>query len=338
MSHALRPADPGNVKVSDQLLDVGGGHPWVPVRIYEPVSRDTPVLGLVFFHGGAFVAGGLETEDERCREYARRVGVVVVSVCYRLAPENLYPAGFDDCYRTVLWLAANAASVGVDPARIAVGGTSAGGALAAAVTLAARDRGEVDLVYQLLLYPVIDNRLSTWSMSRYVATPGWNQPNSVHMWRHYLGDRVDDDVPAYAAPARATDLSGLPPAYIMTADRDPLRDEGIDYAVPRLLSAEVPTEVHNVPGAYHGFDFAHPTAGLSRRALYEQCAVLARATGLQPPAPDVLTEPDAGSAADGAGPGSSMGNSGERGAGAGRQTAGSCWTGCVRRPPAAYTG
>lgn len=280
---AFRPAVVDAVETSDRLVDVGAGHPPVPVRVYQPPRDGAPVPGLVFFHGGGFVVGGLDTEDERCREYARRLGIVVLSVDYRLAPEHPYPAAFDDCYRSVRWLSANAASLGVDPNRIAVGGTSAGGALAAAVALAARDRGDLDIAFQMLLYPVIDDRLATWSMSRCVATPGWNQPNSVHMWRHYLGDRLGGDVPAYAAPGRADDLRGLPPAYVMTIDRDPLRDEGVDYAL-RLVAADVPTELHNVPGAFHGFDAAHPMAALSRRSRYEQCAVLARATGLRPPA------------------------------------------------------
>lgn len=280
----LRPTVEDAVEISDRLLDVGPDHPQVPVRVYQPPTDGAPVPALVFFHGGGFVVGGLDTEDERCREYARRTGILVLSVDYRLAPEHPYPAGFDDCYRSVQWLAANAAELGVDPTRIMVGGTSAGGALAAAVSLAARDRGDLDIAYQMLLYPVIDDRMNTWSMARCVSTPGWNQPNSVHMWRHYLGDLFGgDDVPAYAAPGRATDLSGLPPAYVMTIDRDPLRDEAIDYAL-RLVAAGVPTELHNLPGTFHGFDAAHPVAAISQRARYEQCAVLARAAGLKPPA------------------------------------------------------
>ena len=279
LSRSLRPIASAEVKVTDRLLQSGDDSPSLMGRVYEPAWREAPVPALLFFHGGAFVAGDLETEDARCREYVQRTGVVVLSVDYRLAPEHPYPAAFNDCYSSLLWLSANAERLGVDPARIAVGGSSAGGALAAAVALAARDRGEVDLVLQMLLYPVIDDRMATWSMSRSIATPGWNRPNSVHMWRHYLGPLYGGNVPSYAAPGRAADLSGLPPAYIMTADRDPLRDEGIDYAL-RLVASDVITEVHNFPGAFHGFDAADPSAGLSHRSLTEQCAVLARATGV----------------------------------------------------------
>lgn len=296
LSRSLRPGTTSGVKVSDRLLSIAEGSRPIACRIYEPTRREAPVPALLFFHGGAFVAGTLETEDARCREYVRRAGIVVLSVDYRLAPEHPYPAGFDDCYDSLVWLSRSAHHLGVDPARIAVGGSSAGGALAAAVALAARDRGHADIALQLLLYPVIDDRLATWSMSQFVATPGWNRPNSVHMWRHYLRAH-DGEVPPYAAPARATDLSGLPPAYVMTADRDPLRDEGIDYAV-RLVAADVTTEIHNFPGAFHGFDSAAPSARLSQRAMAEQCAVLTRGVELTGtatrPAPERLQEPTVG--------------------------------------------
>jgi acetyl esterase/lipase len=278
LSRALRPAPPGDVEVSDRSIPARPGAPEIPVRIYSPQRRQDRIPALLFFHGGAFVAGDLETEDLRCREYTHRLGILVLSVDYRLAPENRFPAAFQDCWDSLLWLHASAAELGVDPRRIAVGGSSAGGALAAAVALFARDEGGPPIALQLLLYPVIDNLMGTASMAACVATPGWNQPNSVQMWRHYLDGRSGADVSPYAAPARATDLRGLPRAYVMTADRDPLRDEGIAYAT-RLVSADVATEVHNFPGTFHGFDAAAPLAALSLRALGEQAAVIARAVG-----------------------------------------------------------
>jgi acetyl esterase/lipase len=255
------PNDPTTLVVTDRL---------VPARTGSPA--------LLFFHGGGFVTGGLETEDARCRQIARRTGILVISVDYRLAPEHPFPCAFEDCHDVARWTAAHAAEIGVDAARIAVGGTSAGGALTAAVAMAVRDLGGPRLIYQLMLYPVIDHTMTTPSMKEFVTTPGWHQRNNVHMWRHYLGTEAPESVSPYAAPAAADDLSGLPPAYIMTAEYDPLRDEGLDFA-RRLLAAGVSVEIHHFPGTFHGFDAAAPEATVTRRALDEQCAVLARATG-----------------------------------------------------------
>jgi acetyl esterase/lipase len=277
LATALRPDGPADVASTEFAVPARAGAPAVPVRCYRSAHRSSPGPALVFCHGGAFVAGDLDTEDARCREIAARTGVLVLSVDYRLAPEHPFPAGFQDCSDVLRWTVEHAAELGVDAASVAVGGSSAGGALAAAVALAARDAGGPHIAFQLLLYPVIDDRLRTASMAMCTATPGWNQPNSVHMWRHYLGaDR--DAVSPYAAPGRATDLSGLPGAYVLTAEFDPLRDEGIEYA-RRLIDADVPTELHVLPGAFHGFDAAAPHSELGSRALAEQCAVLARALG-----------------------------------------------------------
>jgi acetyl esterase/lipase len=285
LSKLLRGTKPAeDLRISDRHIPARKGAPDILVRTYDPVRRDNPAPALVFFHGGAFTAGGLETEDLRCREIASRTGMLVVSVDYRLAPEHPFPAGFYDCYDSLVWCSTHADELGVDPVRIAVGGSSAGGALAAAVSLAARDQGGPAIVFQLLLYPVIDDRMSTASMAAFVNTPGWNQPNSVHMWRNYLGAASDGEVSPYAAPARATDLRDLPPAYVMTVEFDPLRDEGVEYA-RRLIAAGVPTELHVFPGAFHGFDAAAPQATLSRRSLTEQCAALAEATGVVLDAP-----------------------------------------------------
>ncbi|WP_245687444.1 alpha/beta hydrolase [Streptacidiphilus griseoplanus] len=286
LSRALRPkqAGPQDLTVGERLIPAREGAPDIPVRVYDPVGRAASSPALVFFHGGAFVAGDLETEDARCAEIARRTGVLVVSVDYRLAPEHPFPHGFHDCYDALVWTAEHAGELGVDPRRIAVGGSSAGGALAAAVSLAARDLGGPEIMLQMLLYPVIDDALDTVSMREFGTTPGWNQPNSVHMWNHYLGADDREPVSPYAAPARAEDLTGLPPAYVLTAEFDPLRDEGIQYAV-RLLAADVAVELHQFPGTFHGFDAAAPEAVATRRSLDEQCAVLLRAASRTPAAP-----------------------------------------------------
>jgi acetyl esterase/lipase len=260
-----RPVGDERVVVEDRTLPGS-----VPVRIYRP--RATPAPVLVYFHGGGFVTGGLENEHERCLEFAGEDGIAVVSVDYRLAPEHPFPAGFDDCHAATVWAWEHAGEFGGDPERVAVGGGSAGGALAAAVALRARDEGGPPLVFQMLLYPVLDDRMATPSMRTFTEPPLFNSGDVRHMWRHYLGGRTD--VPAYAAPARAGDLSGLPRAYVLVPEHDPLRDEGLAYA-HRLIVSGVPTELHHVPGACHGFD-GIMSARLGRLAFEEERAVLRR--------------------------------------------------------------
>jgi len=173
------------------------------------------------------------------------VQCVVVNVDYRLAPEHPYPAGLEDCYTGLTYLAG---LDGVDPTRLAVHGQSAGGGLAAATALLARDRGGPSLCFQALGIPELDDRLETPSMTAFTDTPMWARPQAEKSWEYYLGGQEADQ---YAAPARAEDLSGLPPTYLATCELDPLRDEGLTYAM-RLLAAGVPVELHNYAGAFHG--------------------------------------------------------------------------------------
>jgi acetyl esterase/lipase len=248
--------------------------PAVPVRIYKPKAAAGTLAAMVYFHGGAFVIGDMYLEEARCLRLAGDAGCVVVSVDYRLAPENPFPAGGEDCYCALAWVGANAKTLGVDIDRIAVGGASAGGALAAAVSQMARDRTGVPLAMQMLLYPVIDDRMETPSMKAFGDTPVWNSGSNAQMWDHYLGVKRDY-VSNYAAPGRATDLADLPPAYVMTAELDPLRDEGIAYA-QRLMQAGVSAELHCYAGAVHGFDLIGPDTTVARRALDEQVAAVLR--------------------------------------------------------------
>ena len=210
---------------------------------------------------------------------ALSTGAVVVSVEYRLAPEHPYPAAVHDCYSALRFLAVQADELGVDPARLAVLGTSAGGGLGAATALLARDLGGPALCFQMLHIPELDDRLETPSMRAFVDTPMWSRPLAEQSWRAYLGPDVDrDDVSPYAAPARATDLSGLPPTYISTAENDPLRDEGILYGL-RLLQAGVSVELHQFPGTFHGSALV-ASAVISKRAQTESVTVLRRALGV----------------------------------------------------------
>jgi acetyl esterase len=267
--------------IEDRLVPGHEGDPDVPVRVYRPKgpAAGTPVPGVVMIHGGGFVIGSVEAEHGGAAQMAIDTGAVVVSVDYRLAPENPYPAGLHDCYAALAHLHDKAAALGVDPDLVALAGTSAGGGLAAATALLARDRGGPPVCFQLLHIPELDDRLQTGSMQAFVDSPMWNRPLAVQSWRAYLGPLYGtDDVPAYAAPARATDLSGLPPAYISTAESDPLRDEGITYAL-RLLQAGISVELHQFPGTFHGSALV-TTAAVSRRAQRESALVLRQALGV----------------------------------------------------------
>jgi acetyl esterase/lipase len=215
----------------------------------------------------------MDMEHAFAAALARELGVVAVTVEYRLAPEHPFPAGVEDCYAALRWLHDHAGVLGVDRSRIGVGGQSAGGGLAAATALLARDRGGPALCFQFLGIPELDHRLETTSMRSFVDTPIWHRANAELSWKYYLGSN-SDDVSPYASPAIAADLSGLPPAYVTTMEFDPLRDEGIIYAL-RLMEAGVSVELHSYPGTFHGSGVM-ATAAVSRRASREMMVALAR--------------------------------------------------------------
>ncbi|SEP19654.1 alpha/beta hydrolase [Trujillonella endophytica] len=267
---------PGVTVARRTVPGVGGVE--VPVVVFRP-DMPGPLPALLYAHGGGYVMHSAETDLASPAGLCAEVGAVVVSVDYRLAPEHRFPAAFDDCWTGLCWLAEHAAELGVDPARIAVGGVSAGAGLAAALALAARDRGGPAVAFQLLDIPVLDDRLDTASMLAFTDTPLWNLANAQQAWSHYLGDSAPSP---YASPARAGDLAGLPPAYLAVAEFDPLRDEGIAYAA-RLMTAGVPVELHAFPGTFHGSAGALPQAGVSRRMRAELVDALRR--GLASPTP-----------------------------------------------------
>jgi acetyl esterase/lipase len=269
------PPDRDDVTKRDRSVPGREGDPEVPIRIYTPTGGAGPRPCVYEIHGGGFMTGNIDMMDGWCQIVAARVGAVVVSVEYRLAPEHPFPAGVEDCFAALCWTAENADSLGIDSGRIAIAGQSAGGGLAAATTLLARDRGGPALCFQLLEIPELDDRLETPSMKAFDDTPLWNRPNAVWSWRHYLGPDHSGEVSPYAAPARAKDLSGLPPAYVSTMEFDPLRDEGIEYAV-RLLQAGVSVELHSYPGTFHGSSLL-PGAAVSKRGAEEVIEILARA-------------------------------------------------------------
>lgn len=227
----------------------------IPAQIYAPADLSAALPGLLYLHGGAYVLGGLAMIDSGARMLADRAGVVVVTLDYRLAPEHPYPAGLEDSYAALEWAADKGSEYGLDPTRLGVLGESAGGGLAAALAMLARDRQGPGLIAQFLDAPTVDDRLETPSMTTLSDTPTWQSVNSPYSWGYYLRGTArpgSADVPLYAAPARATvaELTGLPPAFITAYQIDPTRDEGLDYA-RLLIQAGVPTEVHHYSGAFH---------------------------------------------------------------------------------------
>jgi len=253
------------VNTEDKQVPGLEGAPDVFVRVYQPTDRPDTLPALLWIHGGGYVLGSVERDDLLAKHLARVGQCVVASVEYRLAPEYPFPAPVEDCYAALKWFAAHTDEFGVDQSRIAIGGASAGGGLAAGLALLSRDRGEIELAYQLLIYPMLDDRNIEPASETAPDTYVWTRENNLMGWRAYLGrEPGGDDVSPYAAAARATDLSGLPPAYIPIGDLDLFLDENIDYA-RRLLAAGVPTELHVYPGGFHGFDGMAPRADLAQR-------------------------------------------------------------------------
>ncbi|MBO6658082.1 MAG: alpha/beta hydrolase [Pseudomonadales bacterium] len=222
----------------------------VPVRIYRATEDKVPCV--VFFHGGGWVIGDLDTHDSVCRQLANESGYTVVAVHYRLAPEHPFPASVDDCYSALRWIQNHADDLNIDGDRIAVAGDSAGGNLAAAVSIKARDEGTGGISFQLLIYPVTDFNFDTASYSENAEGYLLTIDSMRWFWNHYVGHDESLGLHPLASPMRADDLSGLPPTLIMTAEFDPLRDEGEAYG-ERLKEAGVKTDIQRYEGLIHGF-------------------------------------------------------------------------------------
>ncbi|MGD8417546.1 MAG: alpha/beta hydrolase [Pseudomonadales bacterium] len=257
---AAQPRPPSRVEVSTDTATVPTTDGNVDVFIYRKSSRPAQPA-LLWIHGGGYIIGS--ADDERARVIAGTLDITVVSVDYRLAPEHPFPAGPEDCYATLEWMRHEAGPLGIDPDRIAMGGASAGGGMTAGVALMNRDRANHPLKLQMLLYPMIDNLHDTES-GQYENHPIWNQGTSFRAWEMYLNGTPREAASPYAAAARATELTGLPPTYICVGTEDLFRDEDVEYA-RRLIAADVPCELALFPGLYHGGDMFVPDAAISRR-------------------------------------------------------------------------
>jgi acetyl esterase len=258
--------------VSEHRVPVDGGT--IGVRVYAPAAPG-PLPALVFYHGGGWVIGDLYTHDGICRAVANAAGCIVASVDYRLAPEFKYPVAAEDSYAALRWIVEHARELGVDARRIAVGGDSAGGNLATVVALMARERHGPELTFQLLIYPVTDYAFETPSYRENADGYLLTRDGMRWFWHHYLAHREDGAQP-YASPLRARDLAGLPPALVITAEYDPLRDEAEGYAA-RLADAGVPVTLTRYSGMIHGFFRFTRLMDQARIALDEVAAALRKA-------------------------------------------------------------
>ncbi len=271
------PADVARTKMERRQVPGPAGAPDVGVVIYRPKGLRAPLPCIFHIHGGGYITGSASGAEFRHRPLAADLGCCIVSVDYRLAPETCFPGAIEDCYAALNWVFANAADLGVDPARIGLMGESAGGGLAASLALLVRDREGRRLAFQHLIYPMIDDRTCV------SATPNphtgefiWTRQANYFGWASVLGaEPGGEDVSPYAAAARAENLADLPPAYIATGALDLFVDENLVYA-HRLLRSGVPVELHVYPGAYHGFHFT-PAADVTQAADRDSRAALAKA-------------------------------------------------------------
>ncbi|MFG2291926.1 alpha/beta hydrolase [Streptomyces sp. NPDC048603] len=259
--------DDGLFEVAELRVPGPPGGPDVTLVSARPAGLAGPLPLLYYLHGGGLVMGNAwSVLPQMLREWALPLGLAVVSAEYRLAPRTRYPGPLEDCYAGLTWVAGHAAELGIDPDRIVIGGKSAGGGLAAALALFTRDRGGPAPIGQLLLCPMLDDRNDSFSARQMAGVDVWDRTSNATAWQAALGDRAGAaDLPPYAAPARATDLSRLPPAYIDVGSAETFRDEDVAYA-DSLWRAGVPAELHVWPGGFHGFDTLAPRAAVSRDA------------------------------------------------------------------------
>jgi acetyl esterase/lipase len=266
-----------DISVSERYVPGPQGAPDVRVLVYLPTNVSTPLPALLWIHGGGYVIGSADQDDLQVKSIVARVGCAAVSVDYRLAPETSHPGPVEDCYAALKWLHTHADELGVDTTRIAIGGASAGGGLTAGLALLTRDRNEVPLVFQLLIYPMLDDRTVTSAephpyTGEYIWTPDANRFG----WTALLGQEPGGtDISPYAAAARADHLEGLPPTFISVGALDLFLEEDLEYA-RRLMREGVPTELHVYPGAFHGFNMV-PGAQVVQAFVRDYLDALTRA-------------------------------------------------------------
>lgn len=268
-----------DVSVEDVQVPATGGSPAVSLRLYRPKPMGSPSPAYLWLHGGGFLIGSPEQDEWSSIALVRRLKLVVAAVRYRLAPQSPAPAAVEDAYAALRWLFARAPELGIDPTRVAIGGASAGGGLAATLALVAHDRGEVRPALQLLVYPMLDDRTVTRADHDTRNVRVWTPGSNRFAWTAYLGHPPGEaKASPYAAAARREDLRGLPPAWIGVGTLDLFHDEDVAYA-RRLQESGVPCTLHVVPGAFHGFDVLLRKAEVSKAFWEEQVRALGAALG-----------------------------------------------------------
>jgi acetyl esterase/lipase len=269
------------VTLTQRTIPGPQGAPDVRLLILTPVERESAAPALLYCHGGGFTSGSPDMMVGWASKLAKEVRCVIVMPSYRLAPETRWPGPIEDLYAALCWMSGNSDALGIDPARIAVGGGSSGGGHAAALALRVRKRGGPKIMYQLLMFPMLDDRPAG---NPYAGEFGWTRDHDRFGWSALLGVPAgSEDVPAEAVPGRVLDLSGLPPAYIGVGALDLFVDADLDYA-KRLMHGGVPVELHVFPGAYHGFEFVAPNAAISQTAMADIPRVLRTAFARAAPA------------------------------------------------------
>jgi acetyl esterase/lipase len=282
MQAAAGPPPDRGVRVAERSVPGPPGAPPVRVLTYHPTRANTPLPAYLHIHGGGYVLGSADIADTANRELAAALGCFIVSVDYRLAPETRAPGSVEDCYAALKWLHGAAKELNVDAARIAIGGESAGGGLAAALALLARDRAQIPICFQNLIYPMLDDRTASLVKTNpFTGRHIWTPESNRFGWSSLLGGAPGAvGISPYAAAARAIDLRALPPALITVGQLDLFLEEDIDYAT-RLMQAGVPTELHVYPGAYHAFDLASE-AQVAQAMIRDRLNALRRALAAAP--------------------------------------------------------
>jgi acetyl esterase/lipase len=277
LSFLIRTRSTEGVTIENVWIPGPPGAPNVRVRKYEPVQRAPGSAALLWIHGGGYVIGKPEQSDVVCGRFAKELGIQVIAVDYRLAPEHPFPAPLEDCYAALAWMHSHAGELKIDPDRLAIGGDSAGGGLAAALAQITRDRKRIQPVFQLLLYPMLDDRTTLRADHKGTGKYIWTPDSNVFGWTSYLAQPPGGpSAPKYAAPARTEDLTGLPPAWVGTGTLDLFYEEDVEYA-RRLQASGVACELDEVPGAYHAFEVFAGDATLSREFIARQVSALKRA-------------------------------------------------------------
>ncbi|WP_102345099.1 alpha/beta hydrolase [Bacillus sp. Marseille-P3661] len=264
------------VLIKERYINVEKAETSIRIKIYEPAIKKDGTPGLLWIHGGGYIYGAPEMDDNLCQQFVEKANCLVVSVDYRLAPEHPYPAALEDCYAALEWLFSNAKELSVDVTRIAVAGASAGGGLTLALSLLNRERNQYPIIFQMPLYPMINNLHNTPSSFEITDKRIWNRELNERAWKFYLGDLTGEQVTQYAVPSSAEDLSGLPPTYTCIGTLDLFRDDTLDF-VKKLSQAGVPTEFHLYPGCFHAFECMVPDAEVSQRAVDQYTDALKRA-------------------------------------------------------------